>query len=97
MSNSSIIWKEASHSGIVWNDATWYESSLYAVLEVAADASPETIRRAYLRLAARCHPDGASESVQAAANEQMVRLNQAYELLRDPERRSRYDKALKIK
>jgi signal peptidase I len=57
----------------------------YAVLGVQADASPEEIEAAYRRAALeRGYQDGSSRE-----------LRDAYELLRDPEQRSRYDLGLR--
>jgi curved DNA-binding protein CbpA len=71
----------------------------YAVLGVAPTASPAEIRRAYLRLVRRYHPDAhrgghgwQMPPAQQAANEQRMKLiNEAYAVLRDPRRRAAYD------
>jgi molecular chaperone DnaJ len=60
----------------------------YVVLGVSRDADLSQIRRAYRRLAQRCHPDAGG----AAGRFREVR--QAYETLRDEERRRRHDAAL---
>lgn len=57
----------------------------YQVLGVDPNASFETIRDAYRRRAMDCHPD------RGGSHEQMVLLNEAWEILSDPERRQRYD------
>jgi signal peptidase I len=57
----------------------------YAVLDVQADASPQEIEAAYRRAALeRGYQDGSWRE-----------LRDAYELLRDPEQRSRYDLSLR--
>jgi len=56
------------------------------VLGVARDASDEDIRRAYLRLARRTHPDVRGDSLEAA--EQMRRINSAWALLSNPDSRA---------
>ncbi|WP_322794989.1 DnaJ domain-containing protein, partial [Tepidiforma sp.] len=61
----------------------------YAELEVAATASLEEIRAAYRRLARAHHPD---TNPDPAAAERMRRLNEAWEVLRDPVRRADYDR-----
>ncbi len=58
----------------------------YVILGVEADASAEEIRLAFRRLALRHHPDRSPGS-----QERMVAINNAYALLRDPERRRQYD------
>ncbi|GIW14429.1 MAG: hypothetical protein KatS3mg063_0282 [Tepidiforma sp.] len=61
----------------------------YAELEVSATASFEEVRAAYRRLARAHHPD-VNPSAQAA--ERMRRINEAWEVLRDPVRRAEYDR-----
>ncbi len=56
------------------------------MLGVARDASDEDIRRAYLRLARRTHPDVRGDSLEAA--EQMRRINSAWALLSNPDSRA---------
>ena len=59
----------------------------YEVLQVSANAEPETINRVYRMLAQRLHPDN-----QATGNELRFRaLLEAYTVLSDPEKRARYD------
>ncbi|MCS7246300.1 MAG: DnaJ domain-containing protein [Thermomicrobium sp.] len=61
----------------------------YKILGVPRDADQETIRKAYLRLARKYHPD-VNKSPQA--EEKFKEINEAYEVLRDPEKRARYDR-----
>jgi Ca-activated chloride channel family protein len=63
----------------------------YADLGVERDASPEDIRRAYHKAARRLHPD---VNVEAGATELFLRIQTAYEVLSDPDRRTEYDKRL---
>lgn len=65
----------------------------YAVLGVPAEASSSTIKQRWRELAREHHPDRAAADREAAArlNSQMARINAAYDLLRDPVRRARYD------
>lgn len=63
----------------------------YRELGVSPGASGEAIRQAYLALARRYHPDRAPTGRAAEYEERMKRINTAYELLRDPESRRRYD------
>ena len=64
----------------------------YEVLGVAAGADRVEIRGAYVNLAKQLHPDRNADSMQA---EQRLRdVNQAYEQLKDPERRLAYDQLL---
>ncbi|EIN04261.1 DnaJ-domain-containing protein [Punctularia strigosozonata HHB-11173 SS5] len=57
----------------------------YKVLGVARDADEKTIKRAYRKATLKAHPDkGGSEA-------QMAAVNEAYEVLSDPELRRRFD------
>jgi len=62
----------------------------YAELEIAASASFEEVRAAYRRLARAHHPD-VNPSEEAA--QRMRRINEAWEVLRDPARRAEYDRS----
>lgn len=68
---------------------------LYAELGVTPQAEPEVIRAAFRALAQRYHPDrqlGASALMAA----KMARLNQAYAVLCQPERRRAYDVSCRV-
>lgn len=64
-------------------------SSHYEVLGVAPGADDATVRRAYVALARRHHPDVAGGDAA-----RMRALNEAFAVLGDPVRRARYDRAL---
>jgi len=59
----------------------------YAILGVPMDAGSETLKRAYRQLARRYHPDLAGPEGAL----QMKRINRAYDILSDPEKRLQYD------
>ncbi len=61
---------------------------LYTLLNVLPDADPVVIEAAYKALMKRYHPDIASGG---AAAGRAAELNQAYRILRDPQRRAAYD------
>jgi curved DNA-binding protein CbpA len=61
----------------------------YEILEVHPKASQEVIRKAYMVLAKRYHPDVCSDK--ELANKMMARINAAYHVLSDSQRRAEYD------
>jgi curved DNA-binding protein len=60
----------------------------YQVMGVARDASQEDIKRAYRKLARKFHPDVSKEK---DAEEKFKELQEAHEVLKDPEKRAAYD------
>lgn len=60
----------------------------YETLGVSRDASQQDIQRAFRKLARQYHPDVNKE---ASAEEQFRKINEAYEVLKDPEKRKKYD------
>lgn len=70
----------------------------YERLGVPSGADPTAIRRAYLALARRHHPDlhaGDDAATQARSRRTMQDLNQAWAVLGDPQRRRVYDDQLR--
>ncbi|HVA67041.1 MAG TPA: J domain-containing protein [Elusimicrobiota bacterium] len=63
----------------------------YSILGVKKGASAEDIKRAYRRLAKEHHPDLQGEAHKAKAGEKFKEINEAYEVLSDPEKRAKYD------
>lgn len=61
----------------------------YQVLGIARDAEPEEIKKAYRRLALKYHPD--RNPGDKTAEEQFKAAAEAYEVLRDPQKRLLYD------
>ena len=61
----------------------------YEVLGVAKDASDADIKSAFRKKAKTCHPD--LHPGDAAKEAEFKELNEAYEILSDPEKRSKYD------
>ncbi len=62
----------------------------YQVLGVPRDADEKAIKSAYRKKARQLHPD--VNKTDAGAEEKFKDLNEAYEVLKDPEKRSRYDR-----
>ena len=60
----------------------------YQVMGVERDATQDAIKRAYRKLARKFHPD---VSKQADAEEHFKEVGEAYEVLKDPEKRAAYD------
>jgi len=61
----------------------------YEILGVPRDASQEEIKKAFRRLARQYHPDVAKDK--KAAEEKFKEINEAYEVLSNPETRKKYD------
>lgn len=61
----------------------------YKVLGVSRDAKPEEIKKAYRLAARKFHPDVSKER---DAEERFKEVQEAYEVLKDPEKRAAYDR-----
>jgi curved DNA-binding protein len=61
----------------------------YKILGVAKNASQEEIRSAFRKLARKYHPD--ANKGDPAAEDKFKELNEAYQVLSDPDKRSKYD------
>jgi curved DNA-binding protein CbpA len=69
----------------------------YVALGLGKDATPAQIKTTYRKLVLKCHPDKVvDESKKAEASDQFHRIQQAYEILSDEGRRSRYDAHVKM-
>ena len=62
----------------------------YEVLGVGRDASEDEIKRAYRKMALKYHPD--HNPGDATAEQKFKEAAEAYDVLRDPEKRARYDR-----
>lgn len=64
-------------------------TDLYEILGVQRDASQDEIRKAYLKLAHKYHPDKTGGD--KAAEDKLKEVNAAYDILKSPEKRRQYD------
>ena len=60
----------------------------YEILEVQRTASADEIKKSFRRLARKFHPD---VNKSPKAEEKFKQINEAYEVLKDPEKRKQYD------
>ena len=63
----------------------------YQVLGVSRTASADDMKKAYRRLARQFHPDLHSGSKKAEMEKKFQELNEAHEVLSDPDKRKKYD------
>src|SRR3712207_3297083 len=61
----------------------------YETLGVSKTASADEIKSAFRKLARKHHPDVAKDK--KSAEEKFKQINEAYEVLSDPEKRKKYD------
>jgi len=69
----------------------------YEILKVSSVASLEEIKKAYRERAKICHPDRhgfAPEKVKQDAENETKKINEAFEVLKDPTKRKEYDQEL---
>ena len=60
----------------------------YKIMEVQENATADEIKKSYRRLARKYHPDVSKE---AGAEDKFKELGEAYEVLKDPQKRGEYD------
>lgn len=70
--------------------------TLYDRLEVSRKASPEIIDKAYKTLAKKYHPDLQTVENKAIAEEKMKKINEAYSVLSDEQKRKEYDEKIEL-
>ncbi|MCL6448600.1 MAG: J domain-containing protein [Armatimonadetes bacterium] len=64
----------------------------YEILGVARNATEKEIKAAYRKLARKWHPDLHTGRQKKEAEEKFKQINEAYEVLSDPEKRAKYDR-----
>ena len=67
-----------------------YRVDYYEVLQVSRDASEAEIKKAYRKLALKYHPDRNQGNKEA--EEKFKQVNEAYQVLSDPQKRATYDR-----
>ena len=63
----------------------------YEILGVKINSSPEEIKKNFRELAKKTHPDKTKEN----SEQEMIKINKAYEILSDVEAKEKYDKYMK--
>lgn len=71
------------------------EKNYYDILEINKNASQEIIEKAYKILVKKYHPDLQESNLKNKYEEKIKEINEAYEILSDPEKRKNYDLTLK--
>lgn len=66
------------------------EKDYYQILGISRDASPDEVRKAYRNLAKKFHPDANPDD--KSAEDRFKEATEAYEVLRDSEKRAAYDR-----
>lgn len=67
----------------------------YKILGIKKEATDKDIKKAYRKLSLKYHPDkqaGKSENEKKKAEEKMVEINEAYEVLSDKNKKAQYDR-----
>jgi len=69
------------------------QKDYYKVLGVGRDADARTIKKAYRSAVRESHPDkaGAKGASTAAAERKIIAINEAYEVLADPDKKAQFD------
>ena len=65
-------------------------SNYYNILEITKDASDEEVKKAYKKMAKKCHPDKNRDN-QEDATSKFKQISEAYQVLSDAETRRMYD------
>lgn len=67
------------------------KENYYDILEVSQKASPEVIKKAYITLVKKYHPDLQDDSKKEEYENKLKKINEAYEVLSDETKKREYD------
>lgn len=67
------------------------KENYYDILEVSRKASPEVIKKAYITLVKKYHPDLQDDSKKEEYENKLKKINEAYEILSDETKKREYD------
>jgi DnaJ-class molecular chaperone len=67
------------------------EKNYYELLGVQKNSSDDEIKKAYRKLAREHHPDMVKDSDKTSAEKKFKEINEAYQVLSDPQKRIQYD------
>lgn len=67
------------------------KENYYEILEVSTKASPEIVKKAYITLVKKYHPDLQDDSKKEEYENKLKKINEAYEVLSDETKRKKYD------
>lgn len=84
-----VFWQIGGIFALFFEMAAVHFKDYYAILGVSRDASADEIKKAYRRLARQYHPDLNPGNKQA--EEKFKEIQEAYEVLSNPEMRAKYD------
>ena len=84
-----MLSRQAGRIVLVYGTMAVEFKDYYATLGVSRDASTADIKKAFRKLARKYHPDVASDK--PAAETKFKEINEANEVLSDPEKRQKYD------
>ncbi|XP_058088146.1 uncharacterized protein LOC131235055 isoform X2 [Magnolia sinica] len=99
---STMAWEEEEESELEWEekdipfdfdffDLLSQPKDYYRILEVDYDATEDTIRSNYIRLALKWHPDKRND--EDSATSRFQEINEAYKVLADPVKKREYDRS----
>ena len=67
------------------------KENYYDILEINKNASSEIIEKAYKTLVKKYHPDLQENNLKIEYEEKIKKINEAYEILSNPEKKKKYD------